>query len=333
MGCYLAMDIGGTKTSGAVFSEDGSIVDDFIHITDSPTFQGEEAVYQNAKGVLDFLLQHFSLEKHELLGIGVGSPGPLNTQQGLIVHAPLMGWKNFPLVKRLEADFCQPVCLDKDCNLGALAEQRCGQAMGLQNVTYMTVSTGCGSGYVLNGTIYHGRSDGAGEIGHISLDPQGLPCPCGSRGCFELYASGSALNRIMREDLAGGSIGSMVFTMADKDPQKINGAILHQAAEAGDSYALNLLRQEGRYLGFGIATLCNLLDPDIVVLGGGVVKSRDYFHNELMAALRQHCIHAITDDFVQYSQMNDRVVLYGAYYLIKENRGDKNAIGNIERNS
>jgi glucokinase len=315
--CYLSLDIGGTKTSGALFSDAGVLTGDYVYTVDSETFRGEEAVYRNVKGVLDHLLGHFSVADADLLGIGVGSPGPLDTRRGLIVHAPLMGWRNFPIVKRLVDDFQKPVYLDNDGNLGALAEQRCGVAKGFQNVLYMTVSTGCGGGFVLNGQIYHGHSDGAGEVGHMTIEPDGLPCPCGSRGCFELYASGTAMNRIMREDLAKG-VQSRVFELAGFDPEKLNGKMLDQAAGEGDPYALELFRQEGRFLGLGIANQFNLLDPDLMVLGGGVSKSKQYFHDTLMHTLKQYCIHKTGGDSIRYSIMNDRVILYGAYYLASE---------------
>ncbi|MDR1256896.1 MAG: ROK family protein [Spirochaetaceae bacterium] len=312
--CYLTMDIGGTKTSGALFSADGTLVDDYVFTAESQTFRGEEAVYQNSKGVLEHLLAHFALEKADIAGIGVGSPGPLDAENGVIIHAPLMGWRNFPIVKRLEQDFHVPVRLDNDGNLGALAEQRSGVAKGLKNVLYMTVSTGCGGGFVLNGELYHGHG-GAGEIGHITIDPDGLPCPCGSSGCFELYASGTAMIRMMREDMEKG-VTSRVFALAGGDGEKLCGELLHRAAAEGDAYALNLLRGEGRFLGLGIANLFNMLDPDMIVLGGGVTKSRAFFHDELMNTVKRYCIQHITEDSIRYSIMNDRVVLYGAFYLI-----------------
>ena len=168
---YLIMDIGGTKTTGALFTENGEIVDDYAYTAKSQTFKGEEAVYQNTKAVLYHVIEHFQVSMEDVLGIGVGSPGPLDTKRGIIVHAPLMGWKNFPIVQRLKEDFQKPVVLDNDGNLGALAEQRCGLAMGYDNVMYMTVSTGCGGGMVINGQIYHGKNDGAGEVGHMSINP------------------------------------------------------------------------------------------------------------------------------------------------------------------
>ncbi|WP_312045496.1 ROK family protein [Anaerotignum sp.] len=314
---YLILDIGGTKTSGALFTEDGKIVDDYVHVAPSKTFLGEEAVYQNTKDVLLHIINHFSLKKEEILGIGVGSPGPLDAEKGVIIHAPLMGWHNFPIVERLEADFGTKVMLDNDGNLGALAEVRMGVAMGLKNIIYMTVSTGCGGGIVVNGEVYRGSSSGAGEVGHMSIMPEGLKCPCGSVGCFELYASGTAINRRLKEDMEKG-IQSKAFELADYKAENLNGKVLNQAAELGDAYALEVYRKEGYYLGIGIANQFNFFNPDTIVLGGGVTKAKKYFHEALMETLEERCIQPISESSVRYSVMNDRVVLYGAYCLIKE---------------
>lgn len=314
---YLILDIGGTKTTGALFTEDGKIVDDYTYVAKSQTFKGEEAVYQNTKSVLEHIIEKFKVNMEDVLGIGVGSPGPLNTKTGVIVHAPLMGWKNFPIVKRIEEDFHKPVALDNDGNLGALAEQRCGLAQGLKNVMYMTVSTGCGGGILVNGNIYHGKNDSAGEVGHISIAAEGLECPCGSRGCFELYASGTAMNHRLKMDMLAGK-KSLVFEFAEYDPEKIEGGLLTEAAEKGDSYALDFYKQEGYFLGVGIANLFNAYDPEVLVLGGGVTKAKKFFHDEMMRVIKRRCLQPIEADSIRYSVMNDRVVLNGAYYLIKE---------------
>lgn len=314
---FLALDIGGTKISGALFTRAGELVDDYVYTVPTQTFKGQEAVYQNVKDVLNKVIGHFSLTRDAVAGIGVGSPGPLNTKTGVIIHAPLMGWKNFPVVDRLKRDFTDVVFLDNDGNLGALAEQRCGVARGLKNVLYMTVSTGCGGGIIIDGKIYHGKDDGAGEFGHFSLHPKGLHCPCGGRGCFELYASGTAMNRKMIADMKKG-MKSRIFELAGYDENAVNGIILTKAAAEGDSYALKLFREEGKILGIGIANFFNLFNPDVFVLGGGVTKSKEYFHKILMLNLKKYAIQPIQQDSVRYSIMNDRVVLYGAYYLIRE---------------
>lgn len=314
---YLIMDIGGTKTTGALFTEDGKPVDNYFYVVKSQTYKGEEAVYQNTKSALDHVIEHFQVNMDDVLGIGVGGPGPLDVKRGVIIYSPMMGWRNFPVVDRLRQDFGKPVIMDNDGNLGALAEQRCGEGKGLNNVLYMTVSTGCGGGAVLNGQIYHGRTDGAAEFGHMSINPEGPQCPCGGRGCLELYASGTAMNRRMRADMEAGK-QSGAFAEAGYDPQKLDGGYLTRAAEAGDAYALDFYRQEGYYLGCGLANLFNLFDPDVFVLGGGVTKAKKFFHDEMMKQLNQRTVMHVTEDRVRYSVLNDRVVLYGAYYLIKE---------------
>ncbi len=314
---YLTLDIGGTKTTSAIFTEDGKILDDYSYTAKSETFNGEEAVYHNTKKVLDTVLAHHKMSIKDVEGIGVGSPGPLDSKQGIIIHAPLMGWKNFPIVQRLSSDYNTRVLLENDGNLGALAEQRCGEAKGLSNIVYMTVSTGCGGGIIINKEIYQGSSGAAGEVGHISIMPDGLDCPCGSKGCFELYASGTAILRHMKEDLKAG-IKSKVFELAEYKEEELDGKKLTDAADMGDEYALSLYKKEGYYLGVGIANIKNMLDPEVIVLGGGVTKARKYYHEELMSTLRSRTMQRVDDDFVRYSKLNDLVVLYGAFNLIKD---------------
>jgi hypothetical protein len=314
---YLSLDIGGTKTSASVFDENGNIVNNFVLKRKSETFKGEEAVYQNTKNVLEEILSELKIKKEDVIAMGVGSPGPLDTKKGIIIHAPLMGWENFPIVERLKEDFELPVYLDNDANLGALAEVRCGEGKGCKNLIYMTVSTGCGGGIIINNDIYRGSHDGAGEVGHMSVLLDGIDCPCGSKGCFELYASGTAINERMKADMLAGK-KSLAFELAGHDPEKIDGSLLLKAASQNDEYALEAYRLEGYYLGLGIANLFNILDPEAIVLGGGVTKAKDYFHESCIKTLKKRCVHKVNDDMLRYSKLNDLVVLYGAYYLCKD---------------
>lgn len=314
---YLSLDIGGTKTSASVFDENGDIVNNYVLKRKSETFKGEEAVYQNTKNVLEEILSELKIKKEDVIAMGVGSPGPLDTKKGIIIHAPLMGWENFPIVERLKEDFELPVYLDNDANLGALAEVRCGEGKGCKNLIYMTVSTGCGGGIIINNDIYRGSHDGAGEVGHMSVLPDGIDCPCGSKGCFELYASGTAINERMKADILAGK-KSLAFELAGHDPEKIDGSLLLKAASQNDEYALEAYRLEGYYLGLGIANLFNILDPEAIVLGGGVTKAKDYFHESCIKTLKKRCVHKVNDDMLRYSKLNDLVVLYGAYYLCKD---------------
>jgi len=314
---YLIMDIGGTKTSTALFSQDGILVDDYVYTRASRTFSGEDAVYENSKGAIDHVIEKFNIDLNDVLGIGVGCPGPLDTKRGIIINAPLMRWKNFPLKDRLYNDYRVPIAIDNDCNLGALAEQRRGLAIGLENVIYVTVSTGVGAGIVLNGNIYHGKTDSAGEFGHMSIEEDGKICPCGNKGCLELYCSGTAIKQILANDAQAGVKG-LVFDMAAGDMSVLDGKLLAEAAEQGDPYSIGLYKQIGNTLGFGLTNIFNLFDPNMVVIGGGVSKSHKFFEEALLSTVKRRSIIHVQDDQIQYSIMCDRVVLYGAFHLIKE---------------
>lgn len=314
---YLIMDVGGTKSTGALFTREGELVDGYAHVVQSQTYHGEEAVYRNTKKVLDEVIAHFGISADDIIGIGVGAPGPLDQEKGIIIETPMMGWKNFPLAERLSKDYGKPARIDNDGNLGALAEHRFGEGRGFSNVMYMTVSTGCGGGIVINDKLYRGRHGGAGEVGHVSIDALGRSCPCGSAGCLEMYASGTAITRQMKADMQEGK-KSLVFELADYDGEKLNGRILTQAAEMGDAYAVDLYRKEGYYLGVALANYFNLYDPDVFVLGGGVTKARAFFHDEMVKVWKQRCLQPVEESQIRYSILNDKVVLYGAYCMIHD---------------
>lgn len=309
---YLALDIGGTKTSVALFREDGTIEGEILR-RKSRTYEGENAVYENSKQAVLELLEAHGVSSKDLIAIGVGAPGPLDWETGIILHVPMMGWHNFPLAQQLTRDFGVPAFLDNDANLGALAEHRCGLAQGKNYVGYMTVSTGIGGGLVFNGEIYHGTWGGGGEFGHSSIDPNGPRCPCGNYGCLEMLASGTAIGRRLQEDGEKG-VESVVFDLADAP----GCAELSQAAQLGDEYAQSVFRELGYHLGVGLTNIFNLLNLDIIVLGGGVTKARQWFESTMLDTIEERCMHGFRRDQIAYSQMNDSVVLYGAYYLASE---------------
>lgn len=314
---YLILDLGGTKTTGAVFTENGKPLNNYFFVAKSQTYHGEDAVYDNTLMVAKTVLENTGVKKEDLIGVGVAAPGPLDYKTGVILDVPMMGWHNFPLGQKLSDEFGVPVCLDNDGNLGALAEQRMGVAKGEQNILYLTVSTGCGGGIIINGELYRGHTGCAGEFGHMTVNYHGLSCGCGGSGCLEKYASGTALNTRMKRDMKKG-VECQMFHDINYDLNEINGMALAAAAEKGDLYAIELLQQEGFYLGIGLANCFNLFDPDVIVLGGGVTKSKKWFHPAMMREITRHTCLPVTDDRVRYSVLNDKVVVYGAYCMIKE---------------
>ena len=313
---YLIIDIGGTKTTSAVFNDQGEPITEF-KVKKSRTYEGEDAVFQNTVELAYEVLKEAGKTKKDLAGVGVAAPGPLDYRTGLIIDVPMMGWKNFPLGDRLKAEFDVPVYVENDGNLGALAEANVGVAKGENVVLYQTISTGCGGGIAINGEIYHGRSGFAGEFGHMTINFAGPSCGCGGSGCFELYASGTAVNRRMKRDIRCG-IKSKAFEGIEYDPEKVNGKFLTEAAAEGDAYAIDMLRQEGYYIGVGLSNLINLLDPDVIVLAGGMAKAYPYFRYSMMDEIQRHACFPFEEDRIRVSELNDKVVAYGAYVMVKK---------------
>lgn len=201
-----------------------------------------------------------------LVGIGVGSPGPIDRATGRVLFAPNLRWDNVPIVALLEEALQVPVYLDNDANLAGLGEARFGAARGYDNVFYITVSTGIGGGIIAGGQIYHGSHDAAGEVGHMTILPDGPTCGCGNRGCWEALASGTAIARRARDGLAAGESSSL------RNLPEITARDVAEAAAAGDGYARRLIEETAFYLGIGVGNIINLFDPDIVVIGGGVSR-------------------------------------------------------------
>lgn len=313
---FLILDIGGTKTTAVVFNEKGSPITDFV-VKPSRTYEGEDAVFQNTVELACRILEDSGITGDGIAGIGVAAPGPLDYKTGLIIDVPMMGWKNFPLGQRLREKFGVPVYVENDGNLGALAEANVGVAKGESVVLYQTISTGCGGGIAIDGKIFHGHSGFAGEFGHVSINFAGPRCGCGGSGCFELYASGTAVTQRMRRDIKSG-IKSLAFESVGYDPDRVNGKVLGDAAEKGDTYAIDVLTQEGYYIGVGLSNLFNLFDPDAIVLAGGMVKTDKFFWKTMMNEIRRHTCFHVEDDRIRISQLNDRAVAYGAYVMVKQ---------------
>ncbi|OPY55733.1 MAG: Glucokinase [Pelotomaculum sp. PtaU1.Bin035] len=203
--------------------------------------------------------------------VAVGVPGPLDTARGVIRFAPNLGWRDVPLKRILEEQISMKVILDNDANLAALGEHIFGVGRGQENMVYVTVSTGVGGGLILGGRLYRGSSDGAGEIGHITVQPEGPLCTCGARGCLEAVSSGTAIAREARCLVERGG-GQNILAQAGGNPAGISAAVVAAAAAGGDPEAGSIISLAARFLGIGVASIINLLNPGMVVLGGGVME-------------------------------------------------------------
>jgi glucokinase len=205
--------------------------------------------------------------------LGVGAAGMVQSD-GVMRFAPNLAWREFPLRERIEAEVGLPTLVDNDANVAAWGEFRFGAGRGSSDMLLVTVGTGIGGGIVSGGRVLRGAHGFAGEIGHIIVEPGGPLCGCGNLGCWEQVASGRAIGRLGRE-VAAEHPESGMLALVGGDPAKVTGPVVTASAKRGDPAAVRILAEVGRRLGEGIAGLVNILDPDVVVVGGGVIEAGD----------------------------------------------------------
>jgi len=235
-----------------------------------------------------------ALDKDAFLGIGLGSPGPLDRETGTVLETPNLGWRNFPLRDLIARSIGLPAVLDNDANAATLGEWWQGAARGVNNVLGVTLGTGIGGGIVLDGEVYHGASDVAGEIGHTTIDSNGRKCACGNYGCLEAYASGPAIAARAIEGLEAGA-ESLLPDLVDGDLQRITAAHVSEAIITGDRYAADVMRQTAEFLGTGIANFVNVLNPELIVVSGGVTRAGDHLFGPLRAEVRKRAFKVASD--------------------------------------
>ena len=215
----------------------------------------------------------------------MGAAGYVDKARAVVMFAPNIAWRDVDLKAELEERFDLPVVVENDANAAAWGEFTYGAGHDIDDLLMVAVGTGVGGGVVLDGELYRGAFGVGAEIGHMRVVPDGILCGCGNRGCLEQYGSGSALVREVRAAARGGSLlAADVLELAGGDPDKINGPLVTEAAQAGDPFAIEQLQVLGRWLGEGIASLTAVLDPAVVVIGGGVSEAGDLLLDPVRAA-------------------------------------------------
>lgn len=260
----LALDIGGTKVMAGLLDGKPRILKSLEFPTPKNRHDALKELFKN----IDALLKS---DSRVLEGIGIAAPGPLDVKKGILLKAPnLPGWESLPIKSLLAKRYKVPTFVENDANAAALAEALWGAGKNYRFVFYATLSTGIGAGFVMDKKIYQGRTGMALEAGHASIDYQGLPCKCGLKGCIEAYASGPSIVKRARN----------VFK---NTPEKFTSRDIQRMAEQGDKKALKLIKETGFYIGVWLGNIVNILDPDAIVLGGGV----SFFGKPLFDAIRE----------------------------------------------
>jgi glucokinase len=285
----IGVDLGGTNIVVGAMPVDGSRE---YGVRSEPTRSdlGADSVVERIGRMIDDVIAATETEtgaaRRDFLGVGIGAPGPLDRERGIVIVTPNLGWRDFPLRDRISARVKLPATLDNDANCATVGEWWRGAAVGARNVVGMTIGTGIGGGLILEGQLYHGSSDVAGEVGHTTIDPTGRRCKCGNYGCLEAYASGPAIAQRATEALAGGE-ASLLRELVQDDMSRMTARLVYDAATLGDPLAVEVVRETARFLGTGVANLLNIFNPDVVVLAGGVAAAGDALFEPLRAEVRR----------------------------------------------
>lgn len=270
----IGIDLGGTVIKGGVIDENGEILQEKQILTQA--FQGKEKVI----GRLKQLIEDLRLTGEKLAGIGIGSPGPIDLKRGIIFNPPnLPSWNEVPLAKILEKHFKLPIVLNNDANVALLGEAWMGAGKSKKNILMLTLGTGIGGAAILDGRLYTGSSGFAAEFGHMILDFEGPLCGCGQRGCLESLASATFLERKAQEKNLKISDARDVFEQARK----------------GNKVAQDIIDEMTFWLSLGIGNLINIFNPEMIIIGGGLIKSWDFFGEKISQKAKKKALQSLAD--------------------------------------
>src|ERR1700728_1812135 len=288
----IGVDIGGTKVAAGLVNGAGEI----IHQTRTPMVANEAAA--GLAAVIASIDSVRAAAKADakvdvpVSGIGMCAPGPLDPRTGVVINPPnLPGWRNFPLAAEISKIYQLPVRLDNDGNAAALAEALWGAGRGYRNVFCATIGTGIGTGIVFDRHIYHGRTGAAAEGGHMTIDYRGPRCGCGKLGCIEVLASGPAIARRASEIIAAGR-SSSILESAGGRLDRITSEMVGRASLGGDSLAKEVLQETALVLTAWLGNIVDLLEPDVMIIGGGVACMLQPFFDEIRSVLPKWCVNS-----------------------------------------
>jgi len=309
----IGIDVGGTKVAGGLVTQKGRLVESQV----VPTLadKGFNRSYAQIIHLIGRLLRAAG-GKEKVGGIGICAPGPLNPKTGVVLNPPnLPGWRDIPLTKMVEKDFGLPTRLENDANAAGLAEVLFGAAVGYKDVFYVTVSTGIGTGIIIGKHIYHGKNGAAGEGGHVSIDYRShYRCGCGTYGDIESLAAGPGIARRARVMLEQDhSLPSLLRDLTHGRLEQVSPQLIEQAARQGDRVAKTILDETGFLLGFWLAQMISLFDPEAIVIGGGVSHIGKPLFDKIRATIPHHTINGFAAQTpVLPAKLRTNVGVYGA---------------------
>ena len=282
----VGVDLGGTKIYTALVDLDGNIIKE--KTVETLAHEGEQAVLGRIIDTIDYVTE--GTDKNLIKSIGIGSPGPLDVKNGIIIENSNLPFKNFAIVKTIKEKYDLPTYLDNDANVATLGEFMFGAGKGTENMVFITASTGIGGGAVLNGKLFRGATGNALEVGHMTVSTEGPRCGCGNLGCVEALGSGTAIGKRAREAV------STNVTTSLKNYDNVTAKEVFKEAANGDRVAKNILNTSLTYLGIAVANTITNFDPEKVVVGGGVVNGGDIVIDTIRNVVEERCMAAFVEN-------------------------------------
>ena len=313
----IGIDVGGTNVKIALVDDNGKI----IYSNSVPTYakMGYEYTVNNIKQAIRDLMKETNTTTSDIEGIGFDFPGQVDCKTGVVKLAPnIPGWVNVPIAQMIEDEFHIPTRIDNDVRCAALGELKFGAGKGCENFICITVGTGIGSGIVINGKVVRGATNAAGELGHIKLQMNGGPiCGCGDTGCLEAFASGPAIVAMAQEYIKGGK-STKFREMAAAEGGEITPYMVAKAAEEGDPVAKRIFEIVGEYIGIGLTSVINLLNPEKVIIGGGVAESGELLLAQIRKTIKERAM-VVAGNAVEIvpAQLGNSAGVIGASMLIE----------------
>jgi glucokinase len=303
----VGVDLGGTNMRAGVVTAGGEVLE--RKSVPTQIEDGHGTVIHRMGELIRDVVASADAELDAVQAVGIGSPGPLSAKRGVVIFTPNLGWKNVPVADMLSKDLDRPVYLENDANSACWGEFWAGAGRSVSNMIILTLGTGVGGSVILGGKLWRGPSESAGHIGHMIVEPDGLPCGCGGRGCLEQYASATAVARVARDALAGGKYSRFI----DCEPEEITARDVSEAADRGCELCNQIMRDAGRYLGLAIATLANVINPDLAVIYGGMAAAGERLFQPMRDTVNERALDVAAEHIrIVPADLDDDAGLVGA---------------------
>ena len=310
----VGVDLGGTKIAIGLVTADGKIINQKTCPTEVD--KGPDWIIDHLIEEIQGFVEKAHVDIHDVNSIGIGVPGTVELTSGNVVLAPNIYWHNVPLGEKMKAGFPDiPIYIDQDTNTAVLGEYFACEDASVANLFFITISTGIGSGLILDRKLYRGRLNTAGEIGHIVVEKDGIPCTCGKKGCLQMYAKGPAIAEIVLQRLKNGEKSCLEEWVTNG---RLTATQIAQAASDGDPLAREILLNAADYVGLALANVVTLLNPDLIIIGGGVARSGSLFINRIKKVARSHCYPPARNSFkIKLTTNWEKSPIIGASLLYK----------------